>query len=265
MLTTFTERVFSPIFFSLMNSLPNYEKKKIHHVILPNVTVSSSTNKAAPAIDYRCEDGRFSVSASCVTIWNPHLLSSSKTGVKPVIRRWKTLIWLSSMSESHWWYLFHKEVKSWASTTWFRIWKFQTLASKLYLQMHLLVEPFVFLGLMIAVFLKEGVKTYSMASISPLNSPFFFFFAVFTSIAYGSCWRSLMFYFYVDLARVLSVGADRCRLVSSFGGSFSLSLTRILRDQTRFIITKVIYHFCILTCSLSLFFTGWNSGGLQVT
>jgi hypothetical protein len=24
----------------------------------------------------------------------------------------KALIWLSSMSESHWWYIFHKEVKS---------------------------------------------------------------------------------------------------------------------------------------------------------
>jgi hypothetical protein len=38
----------------------------------------------------------------------------------------KALVWMSSMSESHWWYLFYKEVKSWDSTTWFRIWQFQT-------------------------------------------------------------------------------------------------------------------------------------------
>ncbi len=39
-------------------------------------------------------------------------------------------IWTRSMSESHWWYLFHKAVKSWDSTTWFRIWRFQTLGFK---------------------------------------------------------------------------------------------------------------------------------------
>jgi hypothetical protein len=37
-------------------------------------------------IDYRCEDGRFLVSASCVTISNPDSLSSSETGVNPGIR-----------------------------------------------------------------------------------------------------------------------------------------------------------------------------------
>ncbi len=49
-----------------------------------------------------------------------------------------------AMSESHWWYLFHKEVKSWDSTAWFRIWLSQTPAYKRYLQMHLLTERFVF-------------------------------------------------------------------------------------------------------------------------
>jgi hypothetical protein len=33
------------------------------------------------AIDYRCEDGRFSVSTSCVPISDPESLSSSETGV----------------------------------------------------------------------------------------------------------------------------------------------------------------------------------------
>ncbi len=36
--------------------------------------------------DYRCEDGSFPVSASCVTISNPNSLSSSGTGVNPGIR-----------------------------------------------------------------------------------------------------------------------------------------------------------------------------------
>ncbi len=58
----------------------------------------------------------------------------------------RALIWMSSMSESHWRYLFHKEGKSWDSTTWFRIWQFQTPPQKLYLQMHLLAERLVFWG-----------------------------------------------------------------------------------------------------------------------
>jgi hypothetical protein len=40
-------------------------------------------------IDWRCEDGRFPVSASCVTIPNPDSLSSSETGVNLGIRSWK--------------------------------------------------------------------------------------------------------------------------------------------------------------------------------
>ncbi len=50
-----------------------------------------------------------------------------KQGVNPEIRsRKQALIWLSSMSGSHWWYLFYKEVESWNCTTSFRIWQFQT-------------------------------------------------------------------------------------------------------------------------------------------
>jgi hypothetical protein len=40
---------------------------------------TSSTQ--ASTMDYRCEVGRFLVSANCVTISNPDLLSSSETGV----------------------------------------------------------------------------------------------------------------------------------------------------------------------------------------
>ncbi len=56
----------------------------------------------------------------------------------------KNIIWVSSMSESHWWYLFYELVRSLDSGTWCRIWQFRTLAKKRYLQMHLLAEGFVF-------------------------------------------------------------------------------------------------------------------------
>jgi hypothetical protein len=47
---------------------------------------------------------------------------------------------LSSMSESHWWYQLHKEVRSRDSKTRFRLWQFQTTDWKWYLQMHLLSD-----------------------------------------------------------------------------------------------------------------------------
>jgi hypothetical protein len=62
-----------------------------------------------------------------------------------------------------WWCLFNKEVKSWDSTTWLRIWQFQTLAYMRYVQKHLLAAWTVcFLRVMIGGFLNEGVKTYSI-------------------------------------------------------------------------------------------------------
>ncbi len=84
----------------------------------------------------------------CVAISNPDSLPSSKAGVK-------ALIWLSLMSESHWWYLFHKEVKSWDSTTWFRIWLFQTPAYKSVSSNASPGWMVRFLGVMIGVFWKR--------------------------------------------------------------------------------------------------------------
>jgi hypothetical protein len=40
-------------------------------------------------MDYVWEDGPCAVSAGCVTISNPDLLSSSETGVNPGLRSWK--------------------------------------------------------------------------------------------------------------------------------------------------------------------------------
>jgi hypothetical protein len=51
-------------------------------------------------IDYRWEDGRFPVSASCKTISNPVWLSRSETGVHSGIRCWKKArFWISLMSD----------------------------------------------------------------------------------------------------------------------------------------------------------------------
>jgi hypothetical protein len=80
-------------------------------------------------------------------------------------------IWMSSISESHWWHLFHKEVKSLDSTTWFRIWRSHTPALKLYLQMHLLAElNSLLFGGDNCSFLVEEVKTYLMAPMPSINS-----------------------------------------------------------------------------------------------
>jgi hypothetical protein len=62
----------------------------------PNLLMLDSTHfledLVAPSvlvIDYRCDDGRFALSASCVTISNPDLLSSSEKVINPGIRSWK--------------------------------------------------------------------------------------------------------------------------------------------------------------------------------
>ncbi len=79
---------------------------------------------------------------------------------------------MSSLAESRWWHLFHKEVKSWDSTTWFRIWQFQTPTEKRCFQLHLLAEQFVSWRWWSGF--SERVKTYLMAPMSPLDSPTFF-------------------------------------------------------------------------------------------
>jgi hypothetical protein len=81
----------------------------------------------------------------------PNLLPSSRleTSIHPGIlvkKLIKALNWLSSLSPSHSWYLSDGEVNSWDSTTWFRIWQFQTPALKWYLQMHLVAENFISWG-----------------------------------------------------------------------------------------------------------------------
>jgi hypothetical protein len=50
--------------------------------------------------------------------------------------------------------------------------------------MHPLAERFVSLGVMIGAFVKERVKFYSMAQISPFNNSPAYFYPIFTSIIY---------------------------------------------------------------------------------
>jgi hypothetical protein len=45
--------------------------------------------RPVPAMDYGCEGGRLVVPATCVTVSNPDLLSSSEQGVHPGITSWK--------------------------------------------------------------------------------------------------------------------------------------------------------------------------------
>ncbi len=87
--------------------------KNYYCCVFVQLMVSIST------VDYRCKDVRFPVSASWVKNSKPPIcLPADK---KRLILEWEAeeSINLSefNMSESHWWYLFHKEVMSWDSTT----------------------------------------------------------------------------------------------------------------------------------------------------
>jgi hypothetical protein len=80
----------------------------IHFLAILVIRMISSL-EALESIDYRCEDGRFPVSASCVVISNPRSLASSETGVNPGRRSWKSTYlielevrkpWVVSISQS---------------------------------------------------------------------------------------------------------------------------------------------------------------------
>ncbi len=113
-------------------------------------------------IDYRCEKGRVLVYASCVTISNPDLLSSSETWVDPGRRSWK-----NHLSE---WARCQKAIGCIYFT---KKWRAETL-QKLYLHMHLLAERFAF-WTDDRCFLNEGVKIHQMPPPSPLNLLTFIF------------------------------------------------------------------------------------------
>ncbi len=107
----------------------------------------------------------------------------------------KNHIRMSSISERHWWFIFHKEVKSWDSRTWFRIWKFWAPAWKQYLQMHLMAERFVYRGDNWGFWKRESKdETNLTAPIPPHNAPNYLLSSHLYSpwnIHAWYCWRSL--------------------------------------------------------------------------
>jgi hypothetical protein len=124
-------------------------------------------------IDYRCEDDCCSVTASCVTISNPDLLSSNETGVNPGIRSWK-----KCLSE---WARCQKAIgdiyftKKWRAETLQPGLEFDNFKPRLKA-----VSSKASLGWMVRSlggddrgFPKEEVKTYLMAPMSPLYLPSF--------------------------------------------------------------------------------------------
>jgi hypothetical protein len=129
-------------------------------------------------IEYISEDGRFLLSASCVTTSNPELFSSSERRVntQPWNTQLRKALVCNFISQNHWLHIFHKEVRSWDSTKGFRIWIFKhwfrSGISK--------ASSGLFWGMSIGVFLKRESRliTYLTALTLPRNSPTFF--SVFT-------------------------------------------------------------------------------------
>ncbi len=79
------------------------------------------------------------------------------------------------MSENHGWFLFRTEVKSWDSTTWFRIWQFQTPAKSGIFKCISWLNGWFFGMVMIVVFWKREFKTYlNGINVSSLRSSFLF-------------------------------------------------------------------------------------------
>jgi hypothetical protein len=124
------------------------------------------------------------VSASCVTASDPDSLSNSEQGLILGYKAEDELILMSSMSESRWWCLLYKEWKSYDSTTWFRIWQFQTPAWKRYLQMHLLAERLAFKGWWSGFSERVIQNLFLDTNVASDHANIF---SVFSSIVYDAC------------------------------------------------------------------------------
>jgi hypothetical protein len=109
----------------------------------------------------------------------PILFTAVKKRLILIYKAEETLIWMSSMSESYQCNLFLKKVKNWYSTTWFRIWQFQTPDSKRYLHCISWLNG-SFLGMMIEVFWTRESKPLWWHQRLPQNSPTFFSFDVYS-------------------------------------------------------------------------------------
>ncbi len=133
----------------------------------------SSWSTFINTIDYRCEDGRFPVSASCVTILIPDSLWSRETMVYFGIKSWKKHLsdWARCQKAVGGIYFTNK-------------WRAETLQPGLgfhNFKPRLQSSIFKCISWLNGSFFggddwgisKEGVKTYLMAPMSPLNKPTF--------------------------------------------------------------------------------------------
>jgi hypothetical protein len=140
-------------------------------------------------IDYKCVDSGFPVSVSCVTISNHDLISSSETEVNPGIRSWK-----KHLSE---WPRCQKATDSFYFT---KKWRAETLQPGLEFDN---IKPWPKSSIFICIswlnsscfggddrgFLKEVVKAYLMAPMSPLiNSPTFVFLRIYSLLGSMTRW-----------------------------------------------------------------------------
>ncbi len=146
-------------------------------------------------IDCRCEDGRFFVSSSCVTISNPGSLSSSEKGVNIGIRSW-----------IQYWSEWARCQKAIGVIYFTEKWRAETLQPGLGFDNF---KPLLKSGIFKCIswlngsffggddlgILKEGIKTHSMAPIWPLDSSTCV--SVFTSIhstTSGNIFRQYIFW-----------------------------------------------------------------------
>ncbi len=96
---------------------PTWNHAKYRHEYLRRL--ASMTIWLNKDIDYRCETSSFFIVQELRDKLKPWFaFQGRETGVNRGIKTWKEKKkknWMSSMSESHWWYLLYKEVKSWHS------------------------------------------------------------------------------------------------------------------------------------------------------
>jgi hypothetical protein len=125
-------------------------------------------------IDYRCDDSRFWVSARLLQGLNPALLPSSERQVHLGIRTKKCLSESGQCQQAIGGIYFTQTWRPEALHHALEIGKSQPRSKVGNFEYISWLKSFVFWGLNIGGILKEGVKTYLMAPMSPLNSPTFF-------------------------------------------------------------------------------------------
>jgi hypothetical protein len=140
------------------------------------------------------------------------------------------------MSESQWWYLFHKEVKSCDSTTLVLDLTISKPGLKAVSSNASLGWRVRFFGRDDPGFLKEEVRTYPMAPMSPINSPTFFCFH-----DYSLCYVKM---FVQDKLTVSSKKIATC--IFGYIGERNRKDTRETRKQQRLVGEMLVEGHCWL-------------------